>query len=634
MIKFLNRKALSAVLMLAAVLLSFSAQAQSYPDQLIWGGSSGGSANAQTITIPNLTTVPVGVPFRFIPGLANTGSATLKINTTSAITVKKQTAGGLALLTGGELQPTVQATVLYDGSALQLMPPTTSVTLPTISALRANTVAVPSIYVLGYLSATGPGGGTFNYIASDTTSADNNCTIIVDAAGHRFRRALSPALKVTECGAAGDGVTDDTAAEQAGINAILNGGNVNTIQGAPAGELYWPPGTYKTTASLVLGPNSLNTIGINMRGAGATVASIFATVSGPVFTMAIDGGQTAKLSDMLILNNAGSSLNTCVTVTGNTIILRDLHMNCAAGIVINGGTDDFVDTVQCDGCLGPALVIESSHNINVSGLDIFGNTAASNGIQCYGTSLLPSYDINISGVTTIGLGTDGVSVGAYCNMTLSNYAIDGSFSSTTTPATHRGFVVGPGTAVLHLGAGVIRGWEAEGIFIGGGLVYDNGADINSNVFSASATNRYPVANTDGTYIKTGGVISGGLSELGLVFINGNNDTTTSITGTLFNSSQGYAVNAVAGGGGIVEYVNITDNIMTNLNLANSSANTPIIIGAANMVRVSSNTIATANAVTAAITVTSGTNIITYNSSHSGTFPANSGTNYSVGNVNF
>jgi len=44
------------------------ADAQSFADQLTWGKTSGGTANAQTITIPNITSLPVGVPILPIPG--------------------------------------------------------------------------------------------------------------------------------------------------------------------------------------------------------------------------------------------------------------------------------------------------------------------------------------------------------------------------------------------------------------------------------------------------------------------------------------------------------------------------------------------------------------------------------------
>ncbi len=65
------------------------------------------------------------------------------------------------------------------------------VSLTNIAALRANTAASGIIFVQGYYAAGDAGGGYF-WLSSDFSSADNGGTIIVDAAGHRYKRALYP----------------------------------------------------------------------------------------------------------------------------------------------------------------------------------------------------------------------------------------------------------------------------------------------------------------------------------------------------------------------------------------------------------------------------------------------------------
>lgn len=58
--------------------------------------------------------------------------------------------------------------------------------VPSIAALRLNTAAYSAVSVQG---ATGPGtpaGGEYEYVSTDTTSADNGVTIIVDASGRRW----------------------------------------------------------------------------------------------------------------------------------------------------------------------------------------------------------------------------------------------------------------------------------------------------------------------------------------------------------------------------------------------------------------------------------------------------------------
>lgn len=63
--------------------------------------------------------------------------------------------------------------------------------------------------------------GFFYYDASDTVSADNGGTIIVDASGRRWKRIFDGLLNVKWFGAKGDGKADDTAAIQSAINASV-----------------------------------------------------------------------------------------------------------------------------------------------------------------------------------------------------------------------------------------------------------------------------------------------------------------------------------------------------------------------------------------------------------------------------
>ena len=55
-----------------------------------------------------------------------------------------------------------------------------------IAALRLNISKYQSAEVLCYTTLGDGGGGWYTYVSSDTTSADNGGTIIVDAAGHRW----------------------------------------------------------------------------------------------------------------------------------------------------------------------------------------------------------------------------------------------------------------------------------------------------------------------------------------------------------------------------------------------------------------------------------------------------------------
>lgn len=103
----------------------------------------------------------------------------------------------------------------------------------TIAQLRALTS--PEINHVYYVKDSGQ-EGPFYYDASDTTSADNEGTILVSTSGARFKRIYDGVIHLNWFGAKGDGTTDDT---QAIIAADI----------AADGDLVKYTGTYKYSRS-------------------------------------------------------------------------------------------------------------------------------------------------------------------------------------------------------------------------------------------------------------------------------------------------------------------------------------------------------------------------------------------------
>lgn len=83
-----------------------------------WGGISGGTANAQTVTLaPVPTAYAAGMTIAFVVGTTNTGAATLNVNSLGTKAVQLFTAA----LSGGELTANHVAIVVYDGTQFQLV---------------------------------------------------------------------------------------------------------------------------------------------------------------------------------------------------------------------------------------------------------------------------------------------------------------------------------------------------------------------------------------------------------------------------------------------------------------------------------------------------------------------------------
>lgn len=113
-----------------------------------------------------------------------------------------------------------------------------AINLPDYAALQAYTGSARSVYITGYLTSAAPSGiaGPFTRDDSDTTTASNGGTVIVDALGRRWKRQYSGPVNVQWFGAVGGGVVDDLAAIQAAINA--------------GQSVYFPAEQYRITAPI------------------------------------------------------------------------------------------------------------------------------------------------------------------------------------------------------------------------------------------------------------------------------------------------------------------------------------------------------------------------------------------------
>lgn len=92
------------------------------------GGTSGGSANAQTVTLSSAPTLALGLTITFTAGFTNTGAATLDANGTGTVDIRKGVDNDA--LEAADIVLGARYSVYYDGTYYKLMPSGGAAPLP------------------------------------------------------------------------------------------------------------------------------------------------------------------------------------------------------------------------------------------------------------------------------------------------------------------------------------------------------------------------------------------------------------------------------------------------------------------------------------------------------------------------
>jgi len=118
-------RSLLLLILVAVAAITGTVPAMAWEQQGLYATSTGGTANAQTVTIPNVTAYAdiVGVVISFVPTNANTGALQVNVNSLGLQTVDKQGPGGLIALVGGEVEPSTVARMMWDGTQFELLNP-------------------------------------------------------------------------------------------------------------------------------------------------------------------------------------------------------------------------------------------------------------------------------------------------------------------------------------------------------------------------------------------------------------------------------------------------------------------------------------------------------------------------------
>jgi hypothetical protein len=199
-------------------------------------------------------------------------------------------------------------------------------TVESIAALRLLTTATAATQLfLLYNYVAGDGGGAFRYDSTDTTTADNGGTVIVDAAGRRWKRQYDGAVNVTWWGADPTGAVNCVTAFAAALTAVT----------ASKEAVYAPAGTYLLSSQITV-PSGVEFFG---DGIYSTILTSNSATNGIILVPA--GALGTTLRDFQVTRSVAATNTTASGVefsrTGNGVehctAMRILAQNQYEGFV-------------------------------------------------------------------------------------------------------------------------------------------------------------------------------------------------------------------------------------------------------------------------------------------------------------
>jgi len=377
---------------------------------------------------------------------------------------------------------------------------TSIVVISSIASLRTldGGPSIPAVYVEGYSTIDDGGEGVFVYDASDTTSADNGGTIIIDATNHRYiRETNGQPISAQWFGATGNGSTDDTTSFQNFLSYIQSG--------QPG---YIPAGTYKLSAQLTatISPKT----SFVLSGTGIDT-SILEWNSGQGLSVVIqDENSSIHIHDMTY---ATSSINTGtgLSLTQSLSSVLSPAYTPPSELTNLGFRDAVNNWNSATNYFETAISISSVSNITYINIIMNGESSVSyatlgTGISLVGSSGTASVVHNFISVTANSLGY-GLVYGAYvqgvtltgCNFTGTHQGIlvpVGATSADQLCITNSQFNCAPNQSAINFLSAIAGVMIVNNLIIiqtGGGGISCSGA-VNGTV----AGNEFQEIGTTGT----------------------------------------------------------------------------------------------------------------------------------------
>lgn len=181
----------------------------------------------------------------------------------------------------------------------------------TYASVRSFTGSATRLEVGGRTNYFDGASGFFEVDESDSSSADNDGTILVDSLSRRWKRVFSGAVNAKWFGSLGNGIADDTAAFVAAKTYCLSTKTANTdTLGGGNRKLYIPTGMYLLSSTVTLaGPNGFELVGDGPQ----STQIVFTGSSSTLFTFV--GYLNCELRDLSIFSGTASIVGDLPTIT-------------------------------------------------------------------------------------------------------------------------------------------------------------------------------------------------------------------------------------------------------------------------------------------------------------------------------
>lgn len=278
-------------------------------------------------------------------------------------------------------------------------------TVATVAALQAGAPSgIQYQLTSGYYSAGDTGGGAlYRRVASDTTSADNGGSILVDANSVRWYLCHNGSVNVEHFGVKPDGVTNFVSR----LNTMLAVASIR--------EIKFGPGPYAGTGSVIMLPGR-NITGIKGGGSSITVTGALTfilkqvnSISGFTFDC------TAQTTSYLFLLN--TSLGSMEYIT-----LEDMVLYHCKGVltddnhVSNVATNVRIRNISSRLSKGPGYLLRNVWaflEMRDLAMDYVGNVAAQNytGFSITNNQGCMLDNCEMTGTTGLVAGTNGAQIG-------------------------------------------------------------------------------------------------------------------------------------------------------------------------------------------------------------------------------